>query len=248
MPTFERNATVTIYYESTGQGRPVLLLHGFMGTGRTEFPTLVEWLTQRYQVITPDLRGYGQSIPKPRAYPVDFYRQDAEDMAALVDHLHLSEVLVLGYSDGGEVALWLPILLPAKISGVVTWGATGHFDTSIRPAIMEMLGMGWLTPHMGELHGAEHLPIMVQQWVMAMVGMIDAGGDITYTRAHAIQCPVLMLLGDRDWLNPVPMGRAMAKAIPKGRFTRYPRTGHAIHEERPRLFRWQVGRFLKGIR
>jgi len=248
MPVFSRNAEISIYYEIVGQGSPVLLLHGFMGTGSSEFPDLVSWLAQRYQVILPDLRGYGRSTPKPRPYPIDFYRQDAEDMAALLAHLNVSNVAVIGYSDGGEVALWLPILAPDRICGVVTWGATGHFDTSIRPAVMEMLSLNWITPQMRDLHGAEHLTTMGQRWAVAMLGIIDQGGDITFSRASEIRCPVLMLLGDRDWLNPVAMGRSMAQAIPNGRFTRYPRTGHAIHLERPRLFRWQIARFLKRLR
>lgn len=244
MPTWKRDSHVSLYYEIHGQGQPLLLIHGFMGTGRTEFPALRDQLARRYQVITPDLRGYGQSQPKPRDYPLDFYQRDAEDLAGLLAALDLSQVIVLGYSDGGEVALWLPILAPQRIAAVVTWGATGHFDASIKPAVLAMLQPHWRTPALAELHGAEHLTKMVSQWVQGMLGLIDAGGDITYSRAQSIACPCLILLGDRDELNPLDKGRAMAQAIPLGVFQTFWRTGHAVHTEHPWWFYWRVRWFL----
>lgn len=248
MPFFQRDHHTSIFYEITGQGSPLLLIHGFMGTGATEFPELRQWLANRYQVIAPDLRGYGQSTPKPREYGRDFYRQDAEDLAALLEHLNLPSAAVMGYSDGGEVALWLPILAPERVRCVVAWGATGHFDDRIRPAVLANLSMNWRTPALDALHGAAHVPIMAQKWVHSMLAIIDAGGDVTYSRAAEIRCPVLVILGDRDPLNPADLGESMAKAIPNGRFRRFRRTGHAVHRERPRLFRWVVGQFLSKYR
>ncbi|NJL93812.1 MAG: alpha/beta fold hydrolase, partial [Anaerolineae bacterium] len=142
MPDFQRDPETRVHYDVLGQGQPLLLIHGFMGTGGTEFGSLVAWLARRYRLILPDLQGYGRSTPKPRTYPVNFYQRDATDLVALLEHLAYPRVSVLGYSDGGEIGLWLPLLAPERISGVVTWGATGHFDASIRPAVMAMLGMG----------------------------------------------------------------------------------------------------------
>src|SRR5574341_82821 len=120
MPTFQRDSSTHLYYEITGQGEPILLIHGFMGTGSSEFPDLRSWLSRDYQVVAPDLQGYGKSMPKPRIYGVDFYRRDAEDLIALLENLDLPPVRVLGYSDGGEIAFWLPILVPERIRSLVT--------------------------------------------------------------------------------------------------------------------------------
>lgn len=241
------NPTVSLFYEILGQGEPVLLIHGFMGTGRSEFPTLLPWLAKRYQVIAPDLRGYGQSTPKPRVYGVDFYEQDARDMVALLEAHNLKNVVVMGYSDGGEVALWLPLLAPNRIRGVITWGATGHFSPKIKPAVLSMLSMGWHTPETDRLHGAQYVAEMTHHWVHAMTQIIDRGGDITFSRASEFQCPVLMCAGDRDALNPVENARAMATAIPQGTLSVYSQTGHAVHDERPRRFRREVERFIKRL-
>lgn len=244
MPYWKSPNTVELYYEVHGQGQPLLLIHGFMGTGSTEFPHLRDRLAKNYQVITPDLRGYGQSHPKPRDYPIDFYHRDAKDLAGLLESLNLQRVIVLGYSDGGEVALWLPIIAPQRIQAVVTWGATGHFDASIKAAVMAMLQPHWQTPELSHLHSVPQLADMVASWVQGMLGMIDAGGDITYGRAKEITCPCLILLGDRDDLNPLVKGRAMAQAIPKGHFQAFRKTGHAIHAERPQWFYWRLRWFL----
>ena len=245
MPTFQRNDNVSLYYELEGQGAPLLMIHGFMGTGANQFPALRSHMATSYQVIAPDLRGYGQSTPKPRQYGVDFYQEDAEDLVALLEHLNLSDVYVLGFSDGGEIALWLPILAPERFKAVVAWGATGHFDNSIRPSILSNLSMNWRTPEKGTLHGTEHIPEMAQRWVHSMLAMLDRGGDVTFSRAAEIRCPVLMMLGDQDTLNPVERGKAMADAISKGEFIEFKNTGHPIHTERSRQFIQAVEKFFR---
>lgn len=244
MPHVKIDAETTLFYTVAGQGAPLVLLHGFMGTGLSEFTTIRPWLEPHYQLILPDLRGYGQSTPKPRPYGADFYQQDARDIAKLIEHLKLKSVAVLGYSDGGEVALYLP-LVSANVQTVVTWGATGHFDESIRSAIVSYLNMRWLTPQISALHGVEHIPLMTQRWVAAMTSIITNGGDISYSRAKEISNPVLMLLGDQDSLNPVVRGQAMADALPKGRLVTFKNTGHAIHAEKPRQFMREVRKFLR---
>jgi len=244
MPFFQRDDTTTLYYEIHGEGQPLLLIHGFMGTGTSEFAGLLPELTKTYQVIAPDLRGYGKSTPKPRPYGRDFYRTDAEDLAALLADLGLSGVRVVGYSDGGEVALWLPLLAPERVQCVLCWGATGFFDAGIKPAVLGYLGMNWRTPTLDALHGAEHVTTMGHNWVHAMLAIIDTGGDITFSRAGEIRCPVLMMLGDGDALNPVAQGQAMAAAIPQGQFIAFKNTGHHIHTERPQEFYETVKVFL----
>lgn len=234
-----------LYYETIGDGAPLLMIHGFMGTGGTEFPDLASHYAKAYRVILPDLRGYGKSEPKPREFGVDFYRHDADDLVALIEHLQIEALAVMGYSDGGETALWLPILAPERVKAVITWGATGHFDESIRAGILSHLSMPWRTPYIDALHGAEHIPTMAQRWVHAMTGMLDRGGDVTFGRAAEIQCPTLMILGGLDDLNPVERGRAMAEAIPNGQFSAYKQTGHAVHREQPRRFLREVTTFLK---
>jgi len=246
MPIFHYQ-DIALFYEIFGKGDPLLLIHGFMGTGTSEFPALLPRLAEKYQVIAADLRGYGQSPPKPRRYGIDFYQQDAKDLAALLEHLNLSNVMVMGYSDGGEVALWLPLLTPDRIRGVITWGATGHFSPIIKPAILGMSNLYWRTPQVDALHGAEHIPTMTKHWVHSMLKIIDAGGDITYSQAAQITCPVLMCNGTLDDLNPVANATAMVDALPNGQLMVYDKIGHAIHQEAPEQFWRDTQTFIQSI-
>lgn len=248
MPFITLSEGGSLYYEIQGVGAPLLMIHGFMGTGMSEFPDLAPRLAERYQVILPDLRGYGRSEPKPRRYGVDFYERDAQDVLALLEALNLRDVSVMGYSDGGEVALCLGVLAAERLRCILTWGAIGHFDPIMRPHILAMLNMSWRNTEMDQLHGAQYIPDMARYWVQSMLAMIDTGGDITYSQAAKITCPTRIILGEQDRLNPSERGRSMAAAIPKGHLSLYKKTGHAVHSEQPVRFWRETSRFLKNPR
>jgi len=70
-----------------GSGAPVLFIPGALGTGASDFEHQLSWFSQTHQVIAPDPRGYGESRPPERDYPINFYQRDAEDMLALMTAL-----------------------------------------------------------------------------------------------------------------------------------------------------------------
>ena len=85
MPTVKINQQ-KLYYESIGAGDPLLLMHGWMQTGRQLMPLAKHFATQ-YRVIVPDMPGYGRSVPPTRAFPPDFYQRDAEIIAGFLKSL-----------------------------------------------------------------------------------------------------------------------------------------------------------------
>ena len=84
-------------------GQPMVFIPGALGTGKTDFEHQIPWFSQRYQVIAPDPRGYGESRPPERDYPLGFYQRDAEDMLALMTALGHQEFTVFGWSDGANI-------------------------------------------------------------------------------------------------------------------------------------------------
>src|SRR5213592_1731763 len=90
-----------LYYETHGSGRPLILLHGGLGSGEM-FGPILPALAERHQVIAPDLQGHGRTADIDR--PIDI-RFMADDIAALIVHLELDRPDVVGYSLGGGVAL-----------------------------------------------------------------------------------------------------------------------------------------------
>src|ERR1700682_2081443 len=110
---------INLYYERHGVGRPLILLHGGLGSGEMFEPCLPT-LAERHQVITADLQGHGRTADIDR--PIDI-RLMAGDIAALIDHLGLAKSDVVGYSLGGGVALQTAAQYPAKIRRLVVASA-----------------------------------------------------------------------------------------------------------------------------
>ena len=99
-------------HEVTGSGPPVLLLHAGVCDRRMWDPLLPE-LAHRFLIIRPDLRGFGDSPLPPEAYA------DADDAAALLDHLGIADAAVVGSSFGGRVALELATRHPDRVRELV---------------------------------------------------------------------------------------------------------------------------------
>src|ERR1700721_3512439 len=92
----------SMYYEAHGSGEPIVFLPGALGTAKTDFEHQLPWFSQAYQVIAPDPRGYGDSRPPERDYPLTFYQRDAEDVLALMTALGPQEFSFSGGGDGAN--------------------------------------------------------------------------------------------------------------------------------------------------
>jgi pimeloyl-ACP methyl ester carboxylesterase len=115
---------IKLYYETYGVGRPLILLHGGLGSGEMFGPVL-PILAERYQVVAVDLQGHGRTADIDR--PIDV-RLMADDIAALIDHLKLASPDVVGYSLGGGVALQTAVNYPKKIRRLVAASANIRSD------------------------------------------------------------------------------------------------------------------------
>jgi pimeloyl-ACP methyl ester carboxylesterase len=126
---------LTLYYETYGEGRPLVLLHGGLGSGEM-FGPIIPALAAQHQVIVPDLQGHGRTADIDR--PID-PRLMADDIAALIDHLGLEDPDVVGWSLGGMVALLTAAKYPAKVRRMVAASAN-IAPEAIYPEIREQQG------------------------------------------------------------------------------------------------------------
>jgi pimeloyl-ACP methyl ester carboxylesterase len=110
---------INLYYETHGTGRPMILLHGGLGSSEM-FGPILPTLAERHQVIAVDLQGHGRTADIDR--PIDI-RLMADDIAALIDHLELVKPDVVGYSLGGGVAFFTAIKYPEKVGKLVSASA-----------------------------------------------------------------------------------------------------------------------------
>jgi pimeloyl-ACP methyl ester carboxylesterase len=121
---------INLYYETLGTGRPLILLHGGLGSGEMFGPVRAA-LAEHHQIIVPDLQGHGRTADIDR--PIDI-RLMADDIAALIDHLGLEKPDLVGYSLGGGVAFFTAVKYPDKVGRLIV--ASAHIRRDAIPPEM----------------------------------------------------------------------------------------------------------------
>jgi pimeloyl-ACP methyl ester carboxylesterase len=129
---------INLYYETHGTGRPMVLLHGGLGSGEMFAPVLSAYTTG-HQVILPDLQGHGRTADIDR--PIDV-RLMADDIAALIAHLDLEKPDVMGYSVGGGVATALALRHPELVRRLVSLSANIRRDAIYPEMLAQQLQVG----------------------------------------------------------------------------------------------------------
>lgn len=227
-----------IYYEVAGTGDPVLLLPGWGGTIE-EFTTMrAALVAANYQVIAADLPGSGRSEPQPRVYSDSYFAEDAHAFAALLAHLGVMPAHLLGFSDGGEVALLMAAQSPQRVRSVAAWGAAGQLndpDGHMRAAMMQMMdgGIPAMEPfreYLVAMYGEENARAMVRNFVAALTAMIEAGGDISLSQAGSIRCPVFLIAGEHDPFAPRHLVDEIAAQIPNAEVVTVADAGHNLYD------------------
>lgn len=244
MPFIDLPTGARLFYDDQGEGEACIVLHGFLGTARVQLGQVIDWLSPHYRVLGPTMRGYGQSLPKPRDYPYDFYHRDARDVLAFMDALGIEQAHIMGYSDGGEIALICAGMQPERFKSVVVWGAVGYFGPAMRPVAQRMYPADWMDEETRALNGITDANAVVLGWINAVKYMIDSGGDVSLSLADRISAPLLMMLGDGDTLNPEQYGRRYVERTARGRLVMIPDCGHPVHDQKWERFKQEVGAFL----
>ncbi|WP_221321471.1 alpha/beta fold hydrolase [Actinoplanes sp. L3-i22] len=126
---------INLYYETHGEGSPLVLLHGGLGSGEM-FGPILPALAAKHRVILVDLQGHGRTADIDR--PLDLGLM-ADDVAALIDHLGLDQPAVAGFSLGGGVAYHVAFRHPAKVGRLVA--ASAHISRAATyPEILQQQG------------------------------------------------------------------------------------------------------------
>ena len=251
MPLAKLAKGAALHYEDLmpdGDPIPVILLHGMLGTARIHLGAVMDWLhEQGFRVIGLTLRGYGESLPKPRDFPDNFYQRDCDDLIAFMDARGIAKAHLIGYSDGGEVALIAAGKRPARVASCIAIGAVGNFGPELRPVFQRVYPGDWITDEEKRIHGFSDAAKFTGQWARAMTRVIDAGGDVSLSLAPNITCPLLIMLGRKDKLNPWQYGQRFVNEVADGRLELFD-CGHAVHEQASERFYRLALRHLSAAR
>ncbi|MBD2715300.1 alpha/beta fold hydrolase [Microvirga sp. STR05] len=220
----------TLYYEEYGHGEPLLLLHG-NSQSIAAFSAQIGELSQHFRVIAVDTRAQGRSQDATTT-PLS-YERFAADMRQLLDTLHLRQVNVLGWSDGGNTALTMALRYPAYVRRLAVLGA------NLFP------GPEAFTPELETLlrRRAAH-PEAASPTQTRLLNLLLQEPHLTPADLARIQAPALAMAGEHDVIRPAHT-RAIAAALPHGTLLLLPGATHYAPVETPRLFTEQVLRFFR---
>jgi pimeloyl-ACP methyl ester carboxylesterase len=220
---------IQMYYEIHGDGTPLILLHGGLGSTvnwRNQIPVL----SRQYRVIAVDSRGHGRSTFTEQRIS---YALMASDIIALMDYLGIEKAHILGWSDGGIIALDLAINHPDRLNKVIAFGAN-YNPSGLRTDIgenekiddfMEKAANDYQTLSPDPTRWDEFLENIGQMWA--------SEPNFTAEELGSITVPVLILDGDSDEAIYIEHTKEMAGLIPTARLTLIPGTGHFAMWEKP---------------
>src|SRR5919112_1734908 len=198
-----------VYYEVYGEGEPLLLIHAGPATARS-WASHLPAFTDHFRVFPPDSRGHGRT-DNPTG-ELD-YRVMADDVAALVSVLGLQRPLVLGYSDGGQIALELGIRYPGLARALVLGGTKFRFSRAYLEAVRTLLGITDgeevqpeklereqpdFVAYLREAHRHVYGPEYWKTYAKKIAALWLTPLHYTSEDFATITDPVLLLTGDRD--------------------------------------------------
>lgn len=224
-----------IYAEVYGTGRPLLLLHG-NGEDHQILEHQIRYFSSYRQVIAMDTRGHGKSgIGKQRLT----FKQIASDIIRLLDYLKISNVQVIGFSDGGNIALYMARQYPERMNEMVVVGAN-YDPTGMRPDILEETN---LTHHLQTLMGSFSQTFRKKA---AVTNLMLKELNLKESDLMEIYQPVLVVAGENDMILDGHT-HALANLLPNSGVTIVADATHFLMMENPDEFNQIAATFLEGI-
>lgn len=230
---------MTVHFLERGEGVPVVLLHGGLATAAMSWIDAMPVLAGRYRVVAPDSRGHGGTDN-----PADHlgYDQMADDVARLIDVLELDRPVVLGYSDGAQIALELGMRHPGRARALILGGAVSEpHDTYLE-------GLhSWGFPSPGEVDldlvaeefgeefyrqtRAAHATIRDEQEWLGFLRQISrlwlTVPRYGESQLASITEPTLVITGDRDEMAGLDQALRLYRHIPRAELAVIPAADHA---------------------
>jgi pimeloyl-ACP methyl ester carboxylesterase len=230
-----------IYYATYGSGAPVILLHGGMGNG-DHWANQVPALAASLQVIVIDSRGQGRSTRSKAAPSYDLM---ASDVIAVMDHLALDKAAIVGWSDGGEIALKLGIHHPDRVAKLFIFGANydakGSKPRRGRPFPTFDAYVAKCRADYRKLSRTPKQFSASVQWLMPI--WRDPMG-FTKEQLQSIQAPTIVADGEHDEIIQLAHVEEMAQLIPNARLEVFADTSHFALWQDPTSFNKVLVDFL----
>ena len=225
---------INIHYQVSGSGSPLILLHGGTAT-HEEWNDFLPAFTPHFTVYAPDSRGHGKT-DNPDG--VLSYPQMADDVAAFIAALKIDQPIVLGFSDGGQIALELGLrhpgvaralvisgsfykMTPTYFEGLKSWGISQSMDFDA----MQQYSPDWVE-YLKSAHSRPDDPDYWKTHMRQIAGMWLTPIEYSAADLQKITVPALVALGDRDESVEVEQALEMYRMLPQGELLIFPNATH----------------------
>jgi pimeloyl-ACP methyl ester carboxylesterase len=252
---------VSIHYQITGSGPPLLFLHGLGSSGR-DWENQVEQSSEDNTVITIDFRGHGRSAKPPGPYSIPLF---ASDVSGVLDEIDIGPVAVVGISLGGMVAFQLAADHPDLVEKLVAVNALQVFEletvgqkiqVQLRKMILRFIGMR----KMGEVLAGRLFPdedmveeraTLIERWAEndkdayrdAFQAILDWEG--VREQMASFEKPMLVVASDGDYVA-VEAKQPFVDLMPAAQMVVIENAHHAVPVERPERFNEVLDEFLSS--
>lgn len=234
---------ISLAFDRRGTGAPLLLVHGFP-LDHTTWEPLLPHLEDDFDMILPDLRGFGQSDAPEGAYTVE---QMAADLAALLDFLKIQKTYIAGHSMGGYVVLAFARAYPERVLGLGMIGSQAAADSPERKAgryatvgdvavngVSAVAGMSEKLSA-NPAHVAFFRELILRQRPSGIIGALKAMAERPNASEFLsnFKSPVVLVHGLSDVLIPPERSHEMKVFLPQADLTELPGVGHSPALEAP---------------
>ncbi len=220
-----------LYVAESGSGEPLVLLHG-NGEDSSYFEHQISYFSKKYHVIAIDTRGHGKS---PRGTKPFTLIQFVKDLKQLLDQMGLKKINLLGFSDGGNIALIFSIVYPSYVKKLIINGANitpNGMKKSVKiPIFLTYYGLILCPKKTKKLSHKKEL-----------FGLMTKEPRLKVTDLWKIKAPTLVIAGDKDMIRDSHT-RKIAEWIPDSKLVILSGS-HFIARENWKKFNQQVENFL----
>jgi len=227
-------------YEWENDGEAVVLLHGGLSKTASWDYLMVPPLEDEFHVFAYDRTAHGFTGDQPGSLHFDFQTQEA---IAYLEDIVKEPAHLIGWSDGGNIALMVAIQRPDLVKSVVAIGANYHFSGVVQ---------AFDNPEVSQDDQAEYnlispdAPHTLLEKIIRMYAIWGSEPTLMLEEIATIQCPVLVLVGDDDVIDHAHTV-ALYEALPLGQLAIIPGTSHAVIKEKPGLMNAVIIAFLEDL-
>lgn len=241
---------IKLYYEVYGEGEPVLLLHGNGGSIEImdkQIPAFAE----KYKVIAIDSRAQGRSFDSDKEIT---YAQMASDVSELIRKLDLKKVYVVGWSDGGNVALELAYTHPEQVMKAVVSGANyswqnylakkDSFTLAANDPLLDInkaFAKRYYSAFDRLSQQKDRLPVIRKK----LTDLMDKYPNFTLPQLNTINIPILVIAGDHDLIS-LEHTIELYRNLPKGQLYIVPAADHGPFILYPEIVNPEIIRFFES--